>query len=241
MDEEIVHECLTLLFQDPGSDVQGVICHTLSDVEARVNTAIEGIGCTVDQMRDAGIHNGACAHWAWLYGNIKPRVRQTPFGKKMGGGADDIDFCVAGGVEGGFAAVVVSSEYDVFIDEDGTDGDLSFVIGFLCFVKCDLHIFRVCHGGSLGNGIIGFKRFSGLGRDSCLLFSLFYHTWLSCCRLDAKRRIVWDKNDCVLLFFSRCTMPVEAALTAELREPVKSSCRLNKIPISIFPITLGLC
>ena len=179
MDKEIVHECLTFLFQDPGSNVQGVICHTLSDVEARVNAAIEGIGCTVDQMRDAGIHNGACAHWAWLYGNIKPRVRQTPFGKKMGGGADDIDFCVAGGVEGGFAAVVVSSEYDVFIDEDGTDGDLSFVIGFLCFVKCDLHIFCVCHGGSLRNGINGFKRFSGLGRDSCLLFSLFYHTWLS--------------------------------------------------------------
>lgn len=169
MDKEFVHECLTLLFQDPGSDVQGVICHTLSDVEARVNTAIEGIGCTVDQMRDAGIHDGTCAHWAWLYGNIKPRVRQTPFGKKMGGGADDIDFCVAGGVEGGFAAVVVSSEYDVFIDEDGTDGDLSFVIGFLCFIKCDLHVFRVCHGGSLGNGIIGFKRFSGLSRDSCLL------------------------------------------------------------------------
>lgn len=52
---------------------------------------------------------------------------------------------------------------------------------------------------------------------------------------------MWDKNDCVLLFFSRCTMPVEAAQTAELRELVKSSCRLNKIPISIFPITLGLC
>ncbi len=42
-------------------------------------------------------------------------------------------------------------------------------------------------------------------------------------------------------FFSRCTMPVEAAQTAELRELVKSSCRLNKIPISIFPIALGLC
>lgn len=41
--------------------------------------------------------------------------------------------------------------------------------------------------------------------------------------------------------FSRCTMPVEAAQTAELRELVKSSCRLNKIPIFIFPITLGLC
>ena len=169
MGEEIVHERLTLPFQDPGSDVQGVICHTFSDVEARVDTAVEGIGCTVDQMRDAGIHNGTCAHWAWLYGNIKPRVRQTPFGKKMGGGANDIDFCVAGGVEGGFAAVVVSSEYDVFIDEDGTDGDLSFVIGFLCFVKCDLHVFRVCHGGSLGNESSGFKRFSGLSRDSCLL------------------------------------------------------------------------
>lgn len=170
MDKEIVHECLTLPFQDPGSDVQGVICHTLSDVEARVDAAVEGIGCAVDQMRDAGIHNGPCAHWAWLYGNIKPRVRQTPFGKKMGGGADDIDFCVAGGVEGGFAAVVVSSEYDAFIDEDGTDGDFSFVIGFLCFVKCDLHVFRVCHGGSFRNGISGFKRFSGLSRDSCLLF-----------------------------------------------------------------------
>ena len=42
-------------------------------------------------------------------------------------------------------------------------------------------------------------------------------------------------------FFSRCTMPVEAAQTAELRELVKSSPRFNKIPISIFPITLGLC
>ena len=41
--------------------------------------------------------------------------------------------------------------------------------------------------------------------------------------------------------FSRCTMSVEAAQTAELRELVKSSCCLNKIPISIFPITLGLC
>lgn len=41
--------------------------------------------------------------------------------------------------------------------------------------------------------------------------------------------------------FSRCTMPVEAAQTAELRELVKFSSRLNKIPISIFPITLGLC
>ena len=41
--------------------------------------------------------------------------------------------------------------------------------------------------------------------------------------------------------FSHCTMPVEAAQTAEFRERVKSSCRLNKIPISIFPITLGLC
>lgn len=41
--------------------------------------------------------------------------------------------------------------------------------------------------------------------------------------------------------FSRCTMPVEAAQTAELRELFKSSPRLNKIPISIFPITLGLC
>lgn len=29
--------------------------------------------------------------------------------------------------------------------------------------------------------------------------------------------------------FSHCTMPVEAAQTAELRELVKSSCRLNKI------------
>ena len=41
--------------------------------------------------------------------------------------------------------------------------------------------------------------------------------------------------------FLRCTMSVEAAQTAELRELVKSSCCLNKIPISIFPITLGLC
>ena len=62
MDKEIVHECLTLFFQNPGSDVQGVICHTLSDVEARVNAAIEGIGCTVDQMRDAGIHKIGRAH-----------------------------------------------------------------------------------------------------------------------------------------------------------------------------------
>lgn len=52
---------------------------------------------------------------------------------------------------------------------------------------------------------------------------------------------MWDKNDCVLLFFSHRTTSVEAAQTAELRELVKSSCRLNKIPISIFPITLGLC
>ena len=190
MDEEIVHKCLTLLFQNPGSDVQGVICHPLSDVEARVNTAIEGIGCTVDQMRDAGIHNGTAAHWAWLYGNIKPRVRQTPFGKKMGGGADDIDFCVAGGVEGGFAAVVVSSEDDVLIDEDGTDGDLSFVIGFLCLVKCDLHIFRVCHGGSLGNGISEFKGFSGLKRDACLLFLYFTILGFPGCCSDAKRLTV---------------------------------------------------
>lgn len=42
-------------------------------------------------------------------------------------------------------------------------------------------------------------------------------------------------------FFSRYTTSVEDAQTAELRELVKSSCRLNKIPISIFPITLGLC
>ena len=41
--------------------------------------------------------------------------------------------------------------------------------------------------------------------------------------------------------FSHCNMPVEAAQTAEFRELVKFSCRLNKIPISIFPITLGLC
>ena len=41
--------------------------------------------------------------------------------------------------------------------------------------------------------------------------------------------------------FSCCTMPVEAVQTTELRELVKSSCRLNKIPIFIFPITLGLC
>lgn len=150
MGEEIVHERLTLLFQDPGSDVQGVICHSFSDVEARVDAAVEGIGCAVDQMRDAGIHDGTCAHWAWLYGNIKPRVRQTPFGKKMGGGADDIDFCVAGGVEGGFAAVVVSSEDDVLIDEDGADGDFSFAISFLGFAECDLHVFCVGHGGSLG-------------------------------------------------------------------------------------------
>ncbi len=60
------------------------------------------------------------------------------------------------------------------------------------------------------------------------------------CRSDAKRLTVWDKNDCVL-FFSRYTTSVEAAQTAELRELVKSSCRLNKIPIFIFPITLGLC
>ena len=61
------------------------------------------------------------------------------------------------------------------------------------------------------------------------------------CLSDAKRRTVWDKNDCVLLFFLHRTTSVEAAQTAELREPVKSSPRLNKIPISIFPITLGLC
>lgn len=42
-------------------------------------------------------------------------------------------------------------------------------------------------------------------------------------------------------FFSHRTTSVEAAQTAELRELVKSSCRLNKIPISIFPITLELC
>ena len=41
--------------------------------------------------------------------------------------------------------------------------------------------------------------------------------------------------------FSHRTTSVEAAQTVELRELVKSSPRLNKIPISIFPITLGLC
>lgn len=41
--------------------------------------------------------------------------------------------------------------------------------------------------------------------------------------------------------FSRYTMPAEAAQTAEFRELVKYSPRLNKIPISIFPIPLGLC
>ena len=78
----------------------------------------------------------------------------------------------------------------------------------------------------------------------CDLISVSLHFIIfgfPCCWSDAERLTVWDKNDCVLLFFSRCTMPVEAAQTEELRELVKSSPRLNKIPISIFPITLGLC
>lgn len=118
---------------------------TARDAETGIDAAGFFVRASVDEPSEAGIHDRARTHSAWLYSNIESAFRQTPIAEAGGGAANGEDLCVRRRVVLRLAKVVRGGKDGVAPCDDGADGDLSLALCFLCFRKRKLHVFDICH------------------------------------------------------------------------------------------------
>lgn len=125
----------------------------IGELELGANAAETEIAVGEDQGFYAGVDDGTGAHDARLQGDVEGGVVEAVVLEGGGGGADQVDFGVGGGVVGGDGGVVRAGDDFAVQDEDGADGDFA---GGLCFagfgegfahVKVVVHLikFRGCN------------------------------------------------------------------------------------------------
>src|ERR1700687_768998 len=93
------------------------------DGENRAAGAGFGVGCGVDEARDAGVEDGSGAHGAWLEGGVEGAVFEAVVGEGATGFAEGYDLGVGGGVGVAEDSVLAPADDFVFVDYDGAYGD----------------------------------------------------------------------------------------------------------------------
>lgn len=106
-----------------------------------------------DQGFYAGVDDGAGAHDAGFEGDVEGGVVETVVLQRGGGGADEVDFGVGGGVVGGDGGVVRAGDDFAVQDQDGADGDFAGGLCFAGFGEGFTHVEIVVHVPSLGGAI----------------------------------------------------------------------------------------
>ncbi len=101
----------------------------------------------------AGVDDGAGAHDAGFEGDVEGGVVEAVVLEGGGGGAEDVDFGVGGGVVGGDGGVVRAGDDFAIQDEHGADGDFARGLGFAGFGEGFAHVEIVIHILSLGGAI----------------------------------------------------------------------------------------
>ncbi len=121
----------------------------VEDFEAGADGAAFGVVGAVDEARDTGLDDGACAHAARLDSDVECGIGEAVVAEKAGGFAKDDDFGVGGGVAIADGAVARTGEDLAVMDEYGADGNLagygrgtSFGQGFLHILDVSFHLRR---------------------------------------------------------------------------------------------------
>lgn len=130
------------------------------DFETGADGAAFGVVGAVDEARDAGLDDGACAHAAGLDSDVERGTGEAVIVQKARGLAKDNNFGMGGGVAIADGAVTGTGEDLAVVDEDGADGDFSGCScaarlgeGFLHELDVSFHLRRENNTRKDGNGI----------------------------------------------------------------------------------------
>lgn len=102
-----------------------------------------------DEGFDAGVDDGAGAHDAGFESDVEGRVVEAVVLAGGGGGAEEVDFSVGGGVVGEDGCVVGAGDDAPVQNQDGADGDFPGGLGFAGFGEGFPHVEIVVHLPSL--------------------------------------------------------------------------------------------
>lgn len=112
----------------------------IGELEFRTDAAEAEIAVGEDQGFYAGVDDGAGAHHARFEGDVEGGFVQAVVLEGGGGGADQIDFGVGGGVVVADGGVVSAGDDFAVQDEHGADGDFAGGVCFAGFGKGLAHI-----------------------------------------------------------------------------------------------------
>lgn len=97
----------------------------IGELEFGADTAEAEIPGGEDKGADAGMDKRAGAHDAGFEGGVEGSVLEAVVAEIAGGGAEEVDFGVGGGVVGGDGGVMGAGDNGTADDEDGADGDFT--------------------------------------------------------------------------------------------------------------------
>ena len=112
----------------------------IGELEFGADAAEPEIAVGEDQGFYAGVDDRAGAHDAGFEGDVDGGVVEAVVLEGGGGGADQVDFGVRGGVVGEDWRVVGAGDDFAVQDEDGADGDLAGGLGFAGFGEGFTHV-----------------------------------------------------------------------------------------------------
>jgi hypothetical protein len=133
--EEVGEEGAALFGEEAGDDLDFVVeLGVVHDGEDGAAGAGFGVGCGVDEARDASMEDGAGTHGAGFEGDVEGAalvifVEQAVVFEGAAGLAEGYDFGVGGGVVVAENAVLAAGDDFAAVDDDGADGDFAGEFG----------------------------------------------------------------------------------------------------------------
>jgi len=103
------------------------------DGEDGTTGACFGVGCGVDETRDACVEYGSGAHGAGFECGVEGAVFQAIVAQMEGGLTEGDDLGVGGGVGVAEDAGLAAADDLILVDDDGADGDFAADFGGLGF------------------------------------------------------------------------------------------------------------
>ena len=142
--KEILQECGGFGGQRPFDDFDAVVEEVrIGELELGADAAEAEVAGAEDEGFDAGVNEGAGAHDAGFEGDVDGRVFQAVVAEGAGGGAEEVDLGVGGGIAGGDGGVVGAGDDGVVDDENGADGDFAGGLGEAGFFERGEHVWIV--------------------------------------------------------------------------------------------------
>jgi hypothetical protein len=144
--EEVGEEGAALFAEQAGDDFDLMVeLGVVHDGEDTTAGSGFGIGCGIDEARDAGVEDGSGAHGAGFEGGVEGAVFEAVVFEEEAGFAEGDHFGVGGRV-GVAEDSVLASAYDfVFVDDNCAYGDFAVGFGALGFGYGDAEVVEVSH------------------------------------------------------------------------------------------------